>query len=79
MSLLPDWNLKDIFQSWLTSLNPTEQEVDTAHHRAAICFACPALKEKAGIPVCGECGCFIKAKVFSKRGPVACPLKKWDK
>lgn len=80
MSLLKDLSAqaKDIIQSWMTAINPDTEEFRIAQHRASICFTCPALKEKlGGVPICGDCGCLIRAKVFSKRGVEACPRKQW--
>jgi transcription initiation factor TFIIIB Brf1 subunit/transcription initiation factor TFIIB len=43
-----------------------------------VCNECPSNKiNGVGINYCGECGCVIKAKVFSKEN--ACPLNKWNR
>lgn len=67
--------LKEIIQSFATSLNPTKEELDLAEERYKICNGCEYLN-KSLIETCNICGCLISKKIFSPRKP-ACPLKKW--
>jgi hypothetical protein len=73
--------ISEIFQAWVAAANPTPEEQALAEYRSSICDSCdkkthvPALN----ILVCSECGCPLNKKVFSPRGPEACPLAKWEK
>jgi hypothetical protein len=68
-------NIKEIVQSFATSLNHTKKEVELAEIRYKICKSCGNLN-KGLIETCNICGCIIKKKIFSPRNP-ACPIKKW--
>jgi hypothetical protein len=68
-------NIKEIVQSFATSLNPTKEELELAEVRYEICKSCKYL-DKGLIETCNICGCIIKKKIFSPRNP-ACPIKKW--
>lgn len=70
----------EIFNAWITSLNPTENQLILAQHRAAICKDCEhklqLVKDLKLAVICNLCGCPIQKKIFSnKNNP--CPLKKW--
>lgn len=74
---IPD--LKEIAVAWVRSFNPTPEQQATAEQRLAICDDCPA-KEYAEIVKtykCGACGCYLNKKIYSPKGPDACPLGKW--
>jgi hypothetical protein len=71
----------EIFNAWITSLNPTEDQLILAQHRAAICKDCEHkqqfIKDLKLAIICNLCGCPIQKKIFSnKNNP--CPLKKWE-
>ena len=85
-------NILDIINSWITSFNPTKEQVERAEYRAAVCDACP-YKEELNSSIlasltendkilnkfkCGRCGCVLSKKIFSqfKEG---CPENKWLK
>jgi hypothetical protein len=73
-------NYKEIFDAWKTSFNPTEIEEELAQKRLDVCLGCDYRKEVLkGIKwsaYCGDCGCPINKKVFSKNyNP--CTQKKW--
>lgn len=74
-------NYKEIFDSWVTSLNPNETQKKIAQERLDICKGCEYRKEMAkGIKwssLCVACGCPLSKKVFS---PLfnPCPKQKWD-
>ena len=74
-------NVKDILNSWITSFNPSESKKRLAQARFSVCIECPSkknVKRPLGFTImCGECGCPIKAKVFSEVSN-PCPLKKWE-
>jgi len=73
-------NIKDIFNSWKTSFNPSERELKRANDRFSICAGCEFNKEvltnKEWSLICKACGCPIKKKIFSSEiNP--CPKSKW--
>lgn len=74
------FNLKVIFNAWVIAANPDEREKALAEERLSVCMSCPSRKEivngKKWSAVCGECGCPISKKIFSKIND-ACPLHKW--
>jgi hypothetical protein len=55
--------------------NPTDTQAELAAARMEICDSCDS-KRTTPLIHCGECGCALKAKVYS---PVigACPKGKW--
>ena len=74
------FDIKTIAQSWFDSYFGTELHKELAKERLKICETCPSkkelLKDKEWSFVCGECGCPIKKKIFSKKIK-ECPLDKW--
>ena len=75
-------DFKEIVNAWYNVVNHTPKQKELADNRLQICLTCPSKKEilqgKEWSFVCGECGCPLKAKVFSKKsGKKACPLEKW--
>jgi len=74
-------NIVEILHAWKIAANPTEDQQLLAEHRANICDGC-GFKEFRKLTrnfVCGACGCPISKKIYSPRGPDACPKDKWDK
>ena len=74
--------ISEIFQSWVTAANPSQEEKEIAQHRANICDTCSYKKHIKALNtfICGECGCPLDKKVFSPLpGPEACPKKFWTK
>jgi len=74
-------NIVEIMQAWKISYNPTDEQQEIAEHRAAICDTCE-FKEFKKITrnfACGACGCPISKKIYSPKGPTACPKNKWDR
>ena len=69
--------LKEIFESWAISFNPTDKQLELAGNRMIICDSCE-FKKTNPIIHCSVCGCALKAKIYS---PVigACPKDKWLK
>ena len=67
--------IEEIFKSWGIMLNPNNIQNELAAARMEICDTCDS-KRITPIIHCGECGCALKAKVYS---PVigACPRGKW--
>ena len=63
-------DLKEIFVAWITSVKPTEWEKNLADARFEICKKCEYKREiiakRSWALLCGECGCPIQGKVFSK-------------
>lgn len=73
-------DFKDIFKSWVISLNPSEKELKRADARFDICLQCEfkreIIKNKKWTLYCGACGCALKKKVYSNViNP--CPKSKW--
>jgi hypothetical protein len=70
--------LKEIIEAYSIMMSPDDRQTQIAMERLMVCNECPANKvNSAGIRYCGECGCVIKAKVFSTKN--SCPLNKWEK
>ena len=67
--------IEEIFKAWGIMFNPTDAQSDLAAARMEICDKCDSKKT---IPIihCGECGCSLKAKVYSPKIG-ACPKDKW--
>lgn len=74
-------NLLEIAQAWYSVANHTPEQKALADERLAICDGCEFKKfsELVKMFKCDACGCPLKAKVYSKRGPAACPKGKWPK
>jgi ribosomal protein L37AE/L43A len=73
--------VKEIAESWIIAVNPTDKQMELATDRYEICQNCPSLKKalartKLEYFQCGECGCPISKKIFSPNWN-ACPLEKW--
>lgn len=62
---------KEIFEAWKTSFNPTPEQEELAEKRLEVCLGCEYRKEVLkGIKwsaYCGDCGCPLNKKVFSKK------------
>ena len=74
--------ISEIFKSWVTAANPSNEEQAIAQYRANVCDSCDRKTHIVTIDlfVCDECGCPLSKKVFSpKPGKEACPLAKWEK
>lgn len=72
---------KEIFDAWRTSFNPTPLEEELGQKRLEVCLGCEFRKEVLkGVKwsaYCGDCGCPLNKKVFSKNfNP--CTQKKWE-
>ena len=78
-------NFKEIFKSWITFSNPTEQQEHLAKARLDICEGCEykkeVVKKKSWSLLCGKCGCPLKGKVYTPNTYLdengSCPLGKW--
>ena len=70
----------EIAKAWIAAANPTPEQQLIAEHRASVCDACPkkAYNETINLSYCSECGCPLSKKIFSPKGPEACPLAKWE-
>ena len=71
---------KEIFEAWKISFKPTVKQEELAIKRLKVCLGCDFRKEVLkGIQwsaYCGDCGCPLNKKVFSKNfNP--CTQKKW--
>ena len=67
--------IEEIFKAWKIAFNPNDIQSELAGKRMEICDGC---ESKKTIPIihCGECGCALKAKVYSPKVG-ACPKGKW--
>jgi hypothetical protein len=76
-----NFDFKKITKAWFDSYFGSEKQKELAAKRASICETCPSRKVIVEaidlLTVCGECGCPIKKKIFSKDFN-DCPLKKWE-
>lgn len=72
---------REIFQSWIESLNPSDLMKDLSGERLEICLSCDKRREiierRKWSAYCQSCGCPINKKIFS---PIfnSCPEKKWE-
>ena len=65
----------EIFKAWGIALNPNDSQSELAAARMEICDSCDS-KRTTPIIHCGECGCALKAKVYTP-AIGACPRGKW--
>ena len=67
--------IEEIFKAWGIMFNPSDSQSELAAKRMEICDGC---ESKKTIPIihCGECGCALKAKIYSPKIG-ACPKEKW--
>jgi hypothetical protein len=75
---IPD--IREIITAWHRASNPTIEQKETAERRAEVCDACEFKEFKMLIRthICGACGCPLSKKVYSPKGPSACPKGKWE-
>jgi hypothetical protein len=69
--------VKEILLSYMTAMNPTEEQKEVAEKRLEICATCEFWVQTSIRDYCSKCGCTTSAKVFSPIGSSACPEKKW--
>lgn len=67
--------IKEIFKAWGIMFNPSDVQSELAGKRIEICDSCDS-KRTSPILHCAECGCALKAKVYSPKIG-ACPRGKW--
>lgn len=81
------FNFREVFDAWVTSVTPTNEQKQQAEDRARICRGDEAIpkcenyvelfEKKKWSAYCNGCGCPIDKKIFSgKVNP--CPLEKWN-
>ena len=79
-------DFKEIIGSWYNVIKHTPEQKELADKRFEICLVCPSKQEilegKEWSLTCGECGCPLKAKVYTKKTHMyaedgSCPLNKW--
>lgn len=65
----------EIFKAWGIAFNPDDFESQLAAARMEVCEDCDS---KRTVPFihCAECGCALKAKIYSPKIG-ACPRGKW--
>jgi ribosomal protein L37E len=73
-------NIVEIMQAWKIRYNPTDEQQEIAERRAVVCDTCEfkEFKKLTRNFVCGACGCPISKKIYSPKGPTACPKNKWE-
>jgi uncharacterized paraquat-inducible protein A len=68
----------EITKSWITAINPSDEQQHIADQRIAVCNTCEFRKynDITNHYYCGSCGCPLAGKVYS---PVekSCPKDKW--
>jgi hypothetical protein len=67
--------IEEIFQAWKIMFNPNDEQSELAAKRMEICDSCDS-KRVNPIIHCSECGCALKAKIYSTKVG-ACPRGKW--
>ena len=67
--------IEEIFRAWGIMFNPNDAQSELAGKRMEICDSCDS-KRMNPVIHCGECGCALKAKVYSPKIG-ACPRGKW--
>lgn len=74
---IPD--LVEIAVSWKRAFSPTPEQEVLADARIAVCNGCEHKKfvKLTRHYKCDACGCPLDGKVFSPKGPSACPEGKW--
>ena len=78
-------DFKEIVSAWYNVIKHTPAQKELADKRFEICLECPSKKEilegKEWSLVCGECGCPLKAKVYTTKMWLtedgSCPSNKW--
>ena len=65
----------EIFKSWGIAFNPNDIQSELAAARMEICDGCDS-KKTSPIIHCGECGCALKAKIYTPKIG-GCPRGKW--
>lgn len=67
--------IEEIFKAWGIMFNPNDAQSELAIKRMEICNTCE-FKKTSPVIYCGECGCALKAKIYSPKIG-ACPIGKW--
>lgn len=78
-------NIREIVTAWATRLHPSTEQKELGDKRYNICLTCPSFREKIKnkkwTQYCGECGCPLSGKVFTRSiysdEDGSCPLGKW--
>jgi hypothetical protein len=68
--------IQEIFNAYAVMVDPTSEQSEIAAQRLETCNSCPFVME-IPIRICGQCGCVLRAKAFSK-DKTACPENKWE-
>jgi len=63
--------VKEILLSYMTAMNPTEEQKEVAEKRLEICATCEFWVQTSIRDYCSKCGCTTSAKVFSPVGSSA--------
>lgn len=76
---IPD--VSEIIHAWKIAVKPTPEQQEIAEYRASVCDVCEFkdFKKLVRAHVCSACGCPLSKKIYSPKGPIACPKGKWDK
>lgn len=71
-------SVKEIVISYANRLQASPEKVKRAELRYKVCSTCEFNKKTIlDREKCTKCGCFLQGKIFTDRGPEACPEKKW--
>lgn len=75
---IPD--LLEIAVAWKRAAKPTPEQAAVADARLAVCATCAfrTYSEVIHTFTCSACGCPLNKKVFSPKGPDACPEGRWS-
>jgi len=86
--------LEEIFKAWMISFDPNDAQSELASKRILICDECEfksktMIGPKMYIARCSDCGCALKAKIYTPRTYLdginenndsnkgSCPQSKW--
>ena len=73
--------VKEIFNAYKVMVDPTHEQAEIAAQRLETCNSCEFMRDVdlgfGMVKICGQCGCVLKAKSFSKE-KTACPENKWE-
>ena len=69
--------VKEILLSYMTAMNPTQEQKEIAEKRLEICMGCEEWAKDGLVEYCKSCGCVTRVKVFTPAGSGACPKSKW--
>lgn len=72
------FSIKEVVIAYANKVQAAPAKVKRAELRYEICSTCEYKKNnKFGSEQCFKCKCLLQGKIFTNKGPEACPEKKW--